>query len=325
MAKKPTQNGSYEYIEFEQSRFEWLVPDKGFKVFDVDYADYMVVDSAEDPKQYTTPYLVTNPDTLSMIKTYPLDDEPTLFLDFYELPLDDQAMVEFANKHGMLTRGRSIWLPGPEVDRNTSKAEKLIPHFDFEGELVIEAPAHELLSGESFPWSNYLKRFKATFRLWELYNAATQGNEEEKAAAIKVLKKGVKWRDNESFESFYEEHQAVYRSEKSVRKGDVILPAMLIVRDRIHSALKGSLDIQLEVIQKDEGIGLNTYFMPKDLLTAIWVQFFNYVAGKTRFKKCILCQKWEDMNKRNKNWTMHESCASKARVYRSRARKKGEA
>jgi len=65
-------------------------------------------------------------------------------------------------------------------------------------------------------------------------------------------------------------------------------------------------------------------FEPKDLLTAMWLQFYFTASGHYKFKRCEECKEWEDVSNKSKNWTMHPPCANKRRVREFRASKAAE-
>lgn len=64
-------------------------------------------------------------------------------------------------------------------------------------------------------------------------------------------------------------------------------------------------------------------FRPSSLLSLIWYEFYQVIAGERRIAQCEICKKWSDITGRNKNWKRHEECASRIRVERSRIKKRG--
>ncbi|WP_319403608.1 hypothetical protein [uncultured Anaeromusa sp.] len=61
---------------------------------------------------------------------------------------------------------------------------------------------------------------------------------------------------------------------------------------------------------------------PSSLLAAMWYQFGEWVAGYRKYKWCPFCDTWQDVTKSKSSWEMHKDCASKARVQKSREKKK---
>jgi hypothetical protein len=57
---------------------------------------------------------------------------------------------------------------------------------------------------------------------------------------------------------------------------------------------------------------------PTSLLSAMWYQFYQALAGEIRLRRCSLCGKWESMKEHRKTWTKHKNCANYARVKKSR-------
>lgn len=62
-------------------------------------------------------------------------------------------------------------------------------------------------------------------------------------------------------------------------------------------------------------------FQPSSLLATMWFQVFQAVSGEKRFKRCAVCQKWEDVTVKKETWKSHPECSSRERVRRYRDKK----
>jgi hypothetical protein len=67
------------------------------------------------------------------------------------------------------------------------------------------------------------------------------------------------------------------------------------------------------VLQEEK---LKAFLRPKNLLAAMWLQFFYWVTGEKEFKRCAVCGLWEDITNKRMGWKMHPECAQRERFRR---------
>jgi len=56
------------------------------------------------------------------------------------------------------------------------------------------------------------------------------------------------------------------------------------------------------------------YLLPEDLLSAMWLQFYFWVVGEKKFKRCAICGLWEDVTDKTSAWAVHPECALRVRA-----------
>ncbi|NSW76106.1 MAG: hypothetical protein HPY68_04915 [Candidatus Atribacteria bacterium] len=56
-----------------------------------------------------------------------------------------------------------------------------------------------------------------------------------------------------------------------------------------------------------------TYLKPRDLLSALWLQFYFVLVGERRIKRCSVCGLWEDVTDKTKGWSKHHECSQRER------------
>jgi len=78
---------------------------------------------------------------------------------------------------------------------------------------------------------------------------------------------------------------------------------------KVSHHLKGGV---YPIVQSEEG-RLAAYLKPKDLLSAMWLQFYFVLVGEKRIKRCSICGLWEDVTDKTKAWSAHAECAQRER------------
>lgn len=59
--------------------------------------------------------------------------------------------------------------------------------------------------------------------------------------------------------------------------------------------------------------GFEPYLASRDLLSALWLQFYFAVLGERKLKRCAVCGLWEDVTDKTEAWTMHPECGARKR------------
>ena len=58
--------------------------------------------------------------------------------------------------------------------------------------------------------------------------------------------------------------------------------------------------------------------VPENLLAAMWYQFLQTITGEKKFKRCAVCNNWEDVTYKKATWKQHPECGNRKRVNRYR-------
>lgn len=269
-----------------------------------------------------------------------LEMRPYLFLEFSELQPTRQCVLEFANEWGRLTDNKLLLTTDRyHKDRNGRLQTDFLC-----GGIEFEDPEGLLCwtRAESFNlWRSEIHKLKWTVQLW---NWLREDNEE-------LLKRVFYWPYKNALPSYVLTDEEVLRqyataeeiakaSEKDtfeaeigrlsdpillvlIGEGDLLSAAKSLLQSSINAKLAGNVFPRL-LQKKDE---LVPYLVPRNLLSALWLEFYLAASGQTRFRRCIECGKWEDVTNRSKNWRMHKGCATRKRMrdYRARIKEEEEA
>ena len=283
----------------------------------------------------TGPFIIETPETTGYVTTMPLNDNQTLFLDFAEIDGSEKSMIEFANQHGLLTDGTLL---------------ENIPHHSraVGGGTIIS----KLIWGDTLvSWQNAHFAMKHTVQLWEWLkildleklsliihwyddNRAIRyflGAEDDLRAMCKdgaiMGPDHVKRRkdNNEPLRLLNGELASELSPPGLLARfvpGDVVIPAQTAMQKIINEKLKEYPTRPMLLM--DNSNKLKQYFVPKNLLSAMWFQFFQAASGERKHKRCEVCKKWEDVTDKKATWTKHPECAGRERTAKYRERIKRE-
>lgn len=70
---------------------------------------------------------------------------------------------------------------------------------------------------------------------------------------------------------------------------------------------------QFDVIYNPQKNKLEQSFKTATLIGLIWYQFFHYVTGERKLKRCPYCGQWQDVTGRKDSWKAHKLCSGKER------------
>lgn len=203
----------------------------------------------------------------------PLVDQPALFYKFADLgytPSNDEIR-NFANRYGWLGKIESVVDP----------AELLNQHGD--------APFHQkILSAELLEhWLQQLNHFIPYMELWE----AASSDDQEYLASV------IHWYDDYESVSYGKPGVgsmliASANSDKellqSFAPGEMVRPAKVTLTRAINRNL-GKLCSPALLFNERSYSESHLYFVCKNLLGVIWLQFAKAVASNVEYRRCVEC------------------------------------
>lgn len=296
------------------------------------------------PSPRQAPFLLERPGPGLLRLTNPLEQSTDLFLEFASLKPTRQAAQDFANKNGLL-RDSPVQLISTDKSLSNNDIKK---HFR-----VLEFMSNSFyVYGETLDfWQAAIRRMKWTVAVWE---SLKDEDEQALRRIIHWTNNGDKIRyilaDEEILDQYSTASEVMAAAEKvafpnvvddlidnkdtiqklKLKKGDILLPAKLVIQRRINlelsvpelaRTLQNTVKLRLWL---EENNSLVSSFEPKDLLTAMWLQFYFTASGHYTFRRCDYCHDWVDVSNKNKNWHMHKECANKKRVEEFRAKSPAE-
>lgn len=369
----------YDYLDIQQSFFIWHRSDKGY-FWDEEAMAGGLFAATKNGKPFfleefplshekrkkiekekglpPSPFLLPLPETEGYYPYKPLEENPTLFLEFAETTPTRKGILEFANKYGML-------LPNGETQvfseayrlREGEKPPKWVLGTD--GLLKDrENNKYAMVFGESLRfWQNEIQDMAFAVNVWEALK-----NED-----LEFLKRVILWHAENEVVSVVKTnipklvllnrfHNAadvskVTESKETLRAIHDSLPTKEDVPLRVQLSYIAARDYKKELFSRfvvgdlllparcyiqaaineklkkyvvkprlllDEKNQLKPYLMPESLLAAMWYQFYLTVVGERQFKRCSVCGRWEDITDKTVAWTKHETCANKERVKKYR-------
>jgi hypothetical protein len=249
------------------------------------------------PKLSTKPALyLTYGDPKGQLRPYePLRQQPALFRIFAEVALDPDAILQFANAHGVLGAPLSVWV--------TDKKKGLY-------------------AGESpNAWLGEIAAMREAVTLWDAAEQADQA----------VLRRFVHWASSPTRVDYHSDTNLVEiasddRSPEMLRRfvpGELRSPARHYVQRVANAHLRGRVSAQLLWDETRERMRL--YSVPFSLIGALWLQFAQAIEGNEgnkTFRHCQECGSKFEVAQRPGQERAY--CSSACQTRASRERKQGE-
>lgn len=296
----PKKERAEDHLSFEDTWFSWWVPNKG----------YVWIDEAKpgfntEPKGQS-PYLIKNSEGEIETKKFPLRDCPNLFSDFEALEPTREHVLEFANRYGWLGIGDVLY---------TGKGSAL---FHGEGlnlwrdEIVQIQICSRILewidSGNEAELSKRIEWTASRDRVrfnWvsigrELINPILYTDTRRVQRLAKLTERGFVRHDTIASKDFCPELLTIWTP------GDVLGPANAWLVQRINKHIEGKVWIGLILDKEGEK---QPVVRAKNLLAAIWHQFYGSVIGEKKFVRCEVCKRWMDATKNRRSKRMHSQCS----------------
>ncbi|MFC0472502.1 hypothetical protein ACFFHM_18955 [Halalkalibacter kiskunsagensis] len=332
----------YDFGEFRDlAFFSWQVPVYGFKWDDESVPPKRIVHGIEEKisqKEYvSSPLLVENPETIIEMSYFPFEDCPTLFLQFADTETTLDGIIAFANKFGKLWTNHGfllnveeiIFMPSVEISSKEEQYKLIFP--------TSKEKKYSYIIGEPFSyWATEIKLMKNATRLWgwlqneevgklsQVINWYDNGGGFNVALGeldnIKLFRKLPKEEQRFCFDydiSFRDYNRTNSKHiMESTKPGEILLPARIALIDIINKKLEQSpVHHRILLDEKNEP---KQYVVPDNLLSAMWFQFYQSLTGEKKYKRCAVCQLWENVTEKRTDWLYHNSCGNTFRVRKSR-------
>jgi hypothetical protein len=283
-------------VAHERSRdpfhFFWPVPRAG----------YHWVAGSDGPQRWLVKHPPAAPSRLPNRVTWPLRDEPNLFLTFAELGSSEEEILAFANQHGRL---------GLEIARDLHASLPVVG-----GRAVVVAELRK-------DWTRAIRRMRLACEL----SAAIAGNDravfrrsihEESWGRGRFSDHAVRFEVPERPDAWL---RVTPRDPEAqlLRRGDLRRAAQALLQHAANEALE--LHTSARVLLDDETERQGLYVTPKNLLGAMWVQFAQSIDSGGSSKRCGKCGNWMQLAP-GTNRSDRDFCSDRCRVNAYRQRKK---
>jgi hypothetical protein len=250
------------------------------------------------------------------MQNYNTNEFPALFRTFAELPSDEEAIAEFAQSYGLLTRKeyQFLWV---DAERNTHWVDcdplDLWASESRDMQHVLRWEEQVRLANSD--WLNKFLRYvpDGNVLLHEL--ADSKGFGEMTIAS-------------QSHNTWVLEAFTAGRVLDAARVTLLCLLNTKIENHPIHIQLQARRGVRREA---DEAVGSVTRswcdqsFVPDDLLGALWMQAVQAVHGVKGYRQCEQCGKWFELTEQRRADAKFCSHACRSRAYRGRiAHRAGE-
>ena len=297
---------AFRWLEYG---FDLLLPDGEEEIYP-NYT-YMVDDFEQEVEQ----------------NSYDLEDEPTLFLRFAYLD-NEQSYLDFATKYGRLLNDPER--PRP-VDFNRTRREIDSNGSKFYGEPIGLWEFESIALKNTFELWHYLIN-KDIDNLNLIIKWITKDNKDFINCALGDVERLKLFRSQSNIDEYgipnekgfgdLETYNLPVGFASRVPKGDLFIPAKYLVKERVNLSLENFKVYPALNYDYHDFPGLFGILEPSDLISAIWYQFFEAIVKNKRFKRCMICNQWEDVTTKRSTWTKHPECAARERTARYRAKSK---
>lgn len=238
-------------------------------------------------------------------RTQPLEQHPELFADFSLLQSPEEILA-FATRYG--------WLGLSSYEQVPSRS-----------------------MGESLgAWTRHIEELRLGLRIAELVQEQDQ----------RALRAFIQWGDGQhegivrlccrhesgkvigcSNMNFLEipdnGRQQIIISRESGQKrlsvwkrGESVGPAKLFLAQLIDRHLYKQISPRFVLDRNDS---FRPYYYPSSLIAAMWLQFYRFLVGETKFRKCEICLKRMDVTENRSNKKVHNRCSTRLRMQRYRS------
>lgn len=274
-----------------------------------------------------------------------MQDEANLFSKFACLnPDDPQTVLDFANAWGMLTEGETEVTSSvhPDGSEPVLGRQRLLTNG---GEAYMEGrQGVPTLPAESLAfWKREIIEMGQLFSVWDQFKQRDLG----------ALRRVIRWPLKMNAVSYslpvWQGKEYTVPDDKEIipgmhlgwladsdhtspevfkrfKRGDLLLPAYYLLQKYVNKKIEkmeeegiGSVRPRLLLNQENE---IGSYLRPSNLLSALWLQFYQAICGERRIVRCPLCGSWEDITDkaRPNRWKGHPSCLNVKRVAEYRKR-----
>lgn len=286
-------------------RFAWSVPEAGFcwENEGKPTGKYPAVDT-------TPPWLIINahPDECWAQGYFPLEEQPLLFRVFSKLDGSPDNILDFANKYGNLSYSNQITRDSIEIWENETTPD--LKHK--KGEKYISG---SLTPGVSLiRWRRSIQEMASLLEVWDLIQDVRVIDLEKYikwwpdglGVSFQWENKKLGWKTNEIIATANQFPEYFTKWEKKNKAFKLEKAARLLLALKINKTLHGKISPYTTL---DEDGKMESYLMPNDLLSAMWLQFQWAVTGKKKFRRCSICQNWMEVTDNRKSKTTHVKCS----------------
>jgi hypothetical protein len=340
----------YEHKDIQQVEFSWKKPEKGF-IFD---------DQAKPVPMFTPqvqgPFVIETPGAKDWVRFDALlQQETMMFMEFAETVPDQDGILDFANRWGMLTQGETrVTTPKhPAGSKPVSQRHAVVVEDGGK-----KHPAVPSLPAESLSfWTREIIDMGQLFKVWEWWKSKDYASlrriltwDDDRAAvrySLPIWQAEAGSYDFPGPESMHPNSLLASKNPdynledfKRFRPGRYFLPAQFLLKDRVNAKLKvledkGIASIRPRLLMNIENKTI-PYLTPSNLLAALWLQFYQAIYGERSYKRCGVCGYWEDPStlcdregkplQRPSRWTGHTHClnAKYQREWRERQKAKSK-
>lgn len=228
--------------------------------------------------------------------SYPLRDRPDLFRTFADTDPTEDGILQFANEHGTL--GSPAW--DEQIYYRSCKTPPFV----------------KVTAERSSYWRGQILQMR---RLLRLSDYIREGN-------VSELKKYIRWDSDGERVWYCDEAEGLIETisdginnpvAKQVPKGNVTKPARFYLQETINLQLVHcQISARLRMTEESDGLGM--YFVPGNLIAALWVQFAQSLDGARRFRKCTECETWFELTKELRADAKFCSNACRSKAHRGR-------
>ncbi len=291
---------------FENVWFTWSVANRGYTWTEEAKPVPETSPFGNKPKGQP-PYLIENPETSVHVRKFPLRDCPDLFSDFEALEPTPEDIQDFANKYGWLGIWDSLYKgkgstvfggEGLECWQNEIATIQICAKIS---EWIDSRNESELSKRIEWAPSGHGVRFRWTAIGREPITPISLGNAEEVQELAKRITQRAVTRDE-----WIADKNHLRGLFASWTHGDVFAPANAWLVQEVNKKIQRGAWVGLILDERGER---QPVIHAKNLLAAIWYQFYCYLVGEKKVVRCQVCKRWMDVTHSRRNKRMHSRCS----------------
>lgn len=237
---------------------------------------------------------------------YPMEEEGALFLKFSRLnPESCEDILAFANRWGKLFSDDDegfFFVNNVHVKRTPNGGLE----WGIGRQLFVRLDSYR-------EWAKEIVHMKRLVSVWEMIQEAEKDTDNH----IRPL---VRWDERNKRILFTYENWVVVITKNAVEyeaipNGDYIAALRFFLMKEINRKLDKN-HVRFRLLWDVKKQRIKPHVVPTNLLGAMYYQFYQAVTREKKFKRCVVCGQWEQVEQ--SNWLYHKHCGN---TWRSRKKR----
>ena len=284
--------------------FSNYVPDHGYE-----WIEKAWLQETATPEEKDGPFLVERKDSHQENRHVPLEEYPTLFTEFadmYESHVDSVQgeILTFANKYGWLATTDWGGISGDMTRQQMGTIENGEHIITWETEMsdmwLFVHLWEWIVNEDSERLATHINWTADGERVTVDFNYDSVGDRDLGFTKFITFSKNV---NGEVFSLWSDE--PLFRT-RDGNLNPVIGPMKLVLFNNVNKKLRGACSPRILLNES----GYRSYINPHNMLSALWLQFYQAIVGDRPVRRCEFCGKWMTLKNNRSSKRMHTKCSN---------------